>query len=612
MKKIFKWAGILLGILILIIVLAFISLIIFVNPNRYKPFIAERVMQYTGHSLIIDGDLSWTVFPHFGVKVNDLILQNPEGFKEKTFAKIDHMTIMVKLFPLIKHKIESSGITIDGMTLHFIKNTAGNENWIMHQLSAKAPLQKDPPVLQSHLEKAPFMIAIAGINVNDSMITYTDEQKDQTTAFRHFEFHAKEINLINAFPVTSTFDFSNPMLNARVTLKSNVLFNSISKIFAFKNIDLGILVPVNDKKYDVKISGDMTADLSRDTFQWSRAQIQLMNINLLGDVNVAHLSSAPVTGHFELQPLDMRETLKAFDMNLPNLQTFNPVSGDFDFSYGPTSFSLKGKLKADTLQFNQIKFTHLMVPLQLQAGVMTLSPISADFYQGKFDGTLKVIFNMALQTNLNAALTNFQMEPLLKDVKPNSKLSFTGLGNVNLNINSKGLTTNERLKNLNGQGHLSIANGVLKGIDIGKFINMAYAFAKKTPPFQETGQTDFGNLTGNFVIKDGIVANNDLLLNATQFTAKGQGTIDLNNQTILYHLAATLNNTAGVSKNSLLNLYGLAIPIEISGNLDRAKIGLDAKELTKALANGQLQNVESQIPIKIKGKAGKFLENLLR
>src|SRR5579872_2208218 len=129
MRKILKLTGILMGILLLIIVLAIVFLITFVSPNRLKPVLTEQVMKYTGRQLVIDGDMSWTFFPYLGIKVGHSSLSNPSDFNEKTFAEISNITVGVKLLPLFNRQLESSGIMLDGMKLHLIKNKNGQVNW---------------------------------------------------------------------------------------------------------------------------------------------------------------------------------------------------------------------------------------------------------------------------------------------------------------------------------------------------------------------------------------------------------------------------------------------------------------------------------------------------
>lgn len=605
MKKFFKWAGIIIGILLLLMILAVVSLVTLVNPNRFKTAITERVSAMTGRVLTIDGDLSWSVFPNIGLKVDHLVLHNPPQFKEKNFAVIDHATVMVKLFPLFKHKVESSGITLDGMKLHLVKDAKGNDNW--HLIPVKVEDKVVQSTVEKRVQKAPLLIAIAGVHVTNASITYVDEQKNQSAEIKNFELHAKDISLLNPFPVTSRFDYQlqNPSMKGQVSLKSDVALNLAAQVFAFKNLDLN----VQNEKYQVNLRGDMTADLKRETLQWTNFQGNTGKLKFSGNLSGSDIVRAPqFKGHFTLNPFDMREWLKDAGFDIGNLQVLNPVSGAFDLTANNKGVNLQGKLQAAALQMNHLQFTNLTIPTHYQNGILNLSPIKADFYRGTMEGSVKLEgTKAALQTSFQ----HFEAALLLKDLLgEKGKLKFSGTGNLNISATTD--IQQDALKNLNGKGQFGFDNGVLQGIDIPNLINSAYAIVKKTP-LQESnrGQTDFGKMTGTFSIQNGIVTNNDLLLSAPQFTTNGNGTIDLPQQQIRYHLKTLLNKASIEDKDTMLNLYGVSIPILISGSLQNPRIGLDGEEVAKLLAGVQVKKVEMQIKDKLKGKKASELLNSL-
>jgi uridine kinase len=65
---------------IALVIVALLALILFVNPNQFKPMIVEQVQKNTGMTLAIEGDISWQFFPSLGFSVGKTELRNPEGF----------------------------------------------------------------------------------------------------------------------------------------------------------------------------------------------------------------------------------------------------------------------------------------------------------------------------------------------------------------------------------------------------------------------------------------------------------------------------------------------------------------------------------------------------
>lgn len=89
-------------ILLLLIVLAFIAagLMLFINPNKLKPIFAAEVAKRTGYQLVIDGDLSWSFYPQFGIKINRMTLAKPN--QTTPFAEFDDVRMASELSQIIR------------------------------------------------------------------------------------------------------------------------------------------------------------------------------------------------------------------------------------------------------------------------------------------------------------------------------------------------------------------------------------------------------------------------------------------------------------------------------------------------------------------------------
>ncbi len=58
MKKLF----LIIGIPVLAVVIAIAALLLFVDPNQFKPLIVEQTKKQTGLDLVIEGDIGWRFF----------------------------------------------------------------------------------------------------------------------------------------------------------------------------------------------------------------------------------------------------------------------------------------------------------------------------------------------------------------------------------------------------------------------------------------------------------------------------------------------------------------------------------------------------------------------
>lgn len=619
MLKILKLAGIVIGILVLLAILAIVLLITFVSPNRLKPVLADQIMKTTGRQLVIDGDMSWTLFPYFGIKVGHSSLGNPAGFNQKIFAEMSNITIGVKIMPLFDKRIESSGIVLNGMKLHLIKNKNGLANWTFN-LPANTKTGDTTP--SSTHKKMAMGLAISGVNITNASIDYADEQAKKYYNMNNFEFTANDIRLEKSFPIKSSFDFTanDPALSGHVNLKGNAAL--ANNVYTFDNLDFSAAIKQGAKKINLTMSGNVIADMDQQTLQWKNFKAKIANMDMTGKINVTGLKTNPVTNaEVQLSPFDLKETLQTIGQDTSTLQTAKSVKGDVNVIADASGVKIQGNLTLDTLQTTKILMTNIAVKAHFQKGILDLAPFSANFYEGKITGQTIVNLNSATpQITLHAKMTNIKAQPLMEDLGgKDQKIKIAGLANLEMQLTTAGTESRALMQNLNGVSQFTFNNGALIGVDLGYLVDSAYALIKHQPiNATNTNQTNFGTLSGTAVIRSGVINNNDFMGDTPRFAIRGAGTIDLVNQKIDYALQTVIKQRAD-QKDNAMNLYGLTLPVLITGNLNSPSIRLDSSALAKALAEQQIKKVTNQAKEKIQeqikkqlpGKAGDVLNNLL-
>ena len=124
MKKI----ALLISIPFIAVIIAFLVLVLLVNPNDFKPLIKEQVEAQTGRQLTIDGDIEWRFFPTIGFSIGEVALSNPDGFATPDLVKFNNAVLDLNVRPLFQHEINIGLVTLDGasFTLHTLKNGVSN------------------------------------------------------------------------------------------------------------------------------------------------------------------------------------------------------------------------------------------------------------------------------------------------------------------------------------------------------------------------------------------------------------------------------------------------------------------------------------------------------
>lgn len=301
-------------------------------------------------------------------------------------------------------------------------------------------------------------------------------------------------------------------------------------------------------------------------------------------------------------PIDLR-------FNVKNPAT--ALSGDVHLNGTITAtlnqqFNVQGQLQSQNFQIGKFKLSAITAQFQAQNKVITINPIHAQLYQGSYLGDLSC--NLTGSTphfTTDMQLTDIQSEPLFHDLVAVSRLQLAGNTNLQMHLTTEGNSSALLLNHLNGQGQINFKNGLLKGVNIPSVINTGKSLLTGQKPSNETvpNQTDFGNITANFTINNGVVNNNDLALRAPDLQANGKGSVNLNKQFLDYQLMAqTVHNGKP---------DGTVIPLIISGPFANLTIRPELNALLQSQIQQQLDKHNDKLKKHITIEISKHLNGVL-
>lgn len=254
-----------------------------------------------------------------------------------------------------------------------------------------------------------------------------------------------------------------------------------------------------------------------------------------------------------------------------------------------------GEAKIGWLKLANVKTQNVNIGLKAADGIATVSPFSANLYQGSMDGLLKVDARSTPSISFKQDMKNIAIGPLLVDAINNDMLD--GKGTLNVDVTTSGNSVNALKKALTGKAAINLADGAIKGIDIPGTIrdikSKANVFKDKSSiGADQSKKTDFSELTATFDIKNGVAHNEDLAMKAPILRlGKGdsRGDIDIGNETINYLAKPTIvKSLKGQGGADLDALAGLSIPVKITGTFSAPKYGMDFAAIGVALAKSNL------------------------
>src|SRR6185503_529450 len=138
------------------------------DPNQYKPQIVQAVKEKTQRTLRLDGNIGLAFWPSIGAKVGKASLS--ERAADREFAAVEEVRVSLKLLPLLSKQAVVDTVRIKGLRANIVKGKDGKLN--VDDL-AGAPAGKEKPAPKG--AEPGFQADIAGVEITDAAITYTDQ-----------------------------------------------------------------------------------------------------------------------------------------------------------------------------------------------------------------------------------------------------------------------------------------------------------------------------------------------------------------------------------------------------------------------------------------------------
>ena len=350
MGSLIKWLFGLVFILILLIVAAIVILPMVIDPNDYKPQIVDKAKQTLGRDLVIEQDLSLSVFPWLGVETGGIRVGNAQGFEAESFAEIDRLDVKVKLMPLLSRHVEVDTLILKGLRLNLEKDASGKTNW--DDLAAK---DKDTAPQAGEADEAagaPVSFSVQGIQIEDANVSWDDRQAGQKYLLEGVRLVTGALEPGATVPVEGGVNFSSnkPAMTLKAALNAEISTDTALTVFKVSGLVLtldaaGEGLPSGGAKLTLKT--DLVADTGADTLALDNLAVSGPAMAATGRVSVTAMQAKPaVKGSLSIAETNLKTLASMF---ASPIETTDPAamtraSGDLAFSF------VDGALKLDPLK----------------------------------------------------------------------------------------------------------------------------------------------------------------------------------------------------------------------------------------------------------------------
>jgi AsmA protein len=340
--RVLAWTGITVGALVVLIIIAIFVIPFFVNTGLIKRQVENVASHETGRRIAIAGPLSLSLFPWVGFDAHNVTMANAKGFGPKPFLHAKEAKIYVKVWPLLFHHVQVSGVAFGTPTLNLVRDKRGRTNWRDLTGGGKKPTSRPGK------NNAPLAhVSVASITINDGTLEYTNAEAGKHYRITGFGLKANHLAPDKPFPLSfhTRLSSDHPHFRAQIKFNASAEFDKSANKANLAKGTLGARVtsfggnePINLNAQWKRIALDSragTATLSGLSLAFSGLRARL-------DAKATQLNKDPrLAGHLDVPPFSPRKLLAALGKPMPRgIKGFNRASLGADLNAKTNALAL--------------------------------------------------------------------------------------------------------------------------------------------------------------------------------------------------------------------------------------------------------------------------------
>jgi len=609
---------------------AAIAIFLFFDPNDYRDRIAEEVRRKTGRDLVIEGDLELSFFPWFAINIGKTSLSNAPGFGDEPFLSFEQAQLSVKLLPLLLDREISVGTaTLDGFELNLELASNGRNNW--QDLEDAGRAQPDADETAQDTSGA---LDVAGVEIRDAAVYYNDAQAGESYSLSNFNLTTGRIASGNPIDISSHFDFElQPAdLSGDVSVETSLVPGEEEGItvgdteisvlgvdatltvagegpgarlqidaFSLKSLmaRLNIEAPVTaDPDALGKIIFDGNVQVNDDVISVTGVELVVDDTTFNGKLSVARNDAGAISIDLAADSIDLDRYMEPAADASASSGNAVPVEIPADLI---RALNVRGGLTVGTAKLSGMTFDNVTLGLNAADGNMRLHPISADFFDGKYDGDVRI--------NASGSVPVLSVNENVRDVSLGSlaqamfgQENITGTINGSFKLGGRGENLAAIQRSLGGTMSMELIDGAWEGTDLWYELRRARALYKQEPAPEPVlpARTQFSSVKATGQVTDGVFRNDDLFAQLPFMQLTGKGSVDFAAAKVDYRMTARILENpefaTEATAEELDEFTEAKIPLRITGSLADPTIAPDIEEMLKEEVK---QKVEEEIKDKL-------------
>lgn len=229
--KLLLWLMVTAVVLILVV---YATVLILLPKDKIIAMIIPKIEEALNREVTV-GDVSVSIWGGVGLRLSDLAVKNPGGFKTDNFMELDDLDVKVKFFPLFKKRIEITNIVLDGLTINLERTETGLTNF---SDLGSAPAQGIERI-EAEQAAAALPFSFDDLALGNSSLYYTDDSSGFSVALEGVSLKS-----------TLVPEDDQAVLRSRgELLVEEFSYSDLNKEYHFASIELGL---AHDLLYDME------------------------------------------------------------------------------------------------------------------------------------------------------------------------------------------------------------------------------------------------------------------------------------------------------------------------------------------------------------------------
>ncbi|MGI3168658.1 AsmA family protein [Pseudooceanicola sp. C21-150M6] len=605
-----------------IVFVAVLAAGLFLLPgDRIAQLAADELSRRTGRAVTVGGDAHISFWPELGVTVDALSIANADWSENGPMFQAKSVTIGVDARGLINRDIHIRALRADAPQILLERRKDGTPNWEL-SLSSPAPSQTAQPEASAPAASTtPTAFTLDRAEITGASIFYIDRQSGT-------EITQRDIDLVLTFPDVkgpADIDLTLRPVGQPIRLTGEIADPMALVATKISTLHLNIEAPGGTASFDGRASlkpeaqGDLVLDLS-DTARFAAALGRpdpALPAGLGRDARVSGQITYTSDGRLSLRQgafrsgpnagtiaadvvttgdrprINAQISAEALDLTALN-SGGSPAPAETGWSPAPIDASALGLADAEIslvapsidLGLTKLGTTRLVLTVDRARAVATIREVQA--FGGTLSGELVANNRNGLSVAGDLTAQSIALKNALTDLAGITR--FTGEAGAKLKFLGAGQTLAAIMSSLSGEGSINTGSGTIEGIDLDRMFRTGDVSG---------GTTIFDSTALSYSIAQGVVSNSDLLMKLAGIEARGEGRIDLGQQSLDY-LFTPVSLKARDGR-------GIAIPVRIRGAWASPKISLDVEKAIQLNAAEEKKQLEEKVKQKVKDEVSEKL-----